>query len=300
MSVIPKVIYFTYKVNPPLNVLRRWEKLNPNYKIDFNLDSDCISFLNDNFSKDIADLFIQIPKGMFKADLWRICKLYISGGVYADIDLVPYVSIDDIIKDNYYFYSCLCAGKGGIFQAFIITTPKNPLLLQFIHSFIRNKPWLHDNGPTHDMYDCIKYNLCNNINITSDTLYNINTVKIHMNIGNSSTNVKEINLYNFSQQHKYTFFSSSNNNNEFTFEIIDNKLIVTNNINSGWTENISIDICIKSNQTIYLFEEHNVNDNFIVSFKGKKILDSRDARYDRNKTFTSTIHEKRFEYLMKT
>ena len=37
---------------------------------------------------------------MFKADLWRLCKLYVYGGIYADIDLVPYLSIDSIMNEK--------------------------------------------------------------------------------------------------------------------------------------------------------------------------------------------------------
>jgi hypothetical protein len=298
MSSIPKIIYFTYKQKVPSYVFNRWKKLNPTYSIDFSLDTECILFLNEHFTKDIANLFKIIPKGMFKADLWRICKLYIHGGIYADVDLVPYVSIDKIIKDKYTFYSCLCAGKRGIFQAFIITPPKNPLFLQFIYSFVKNKPWLHDNGPTHDMYNCIKYNLNKNITITSDTLYNFDIIKIPIDIGSSETNIKEINLYNFSQEHDYTFISDNTN---FTFEIRDNKLIVIKNdisTHKGWSENMSVIICIKSKQSIYLFEEHLFKEKNIVSFCGKKILDSRDENYDRYSSFTVTENFKRFEYLI--
>ena len=297
-TFIPKTIYFTYKKKVPPYVFNRWKKLNPSYTIDFSLDTDCIDFLNTHFTEDIANLFKMIPKGMYKADLWRICKLYIHGGVYADIDLVPYLSIDEIIKDNYTFYSCLDSGKSGIFQAFIITPPKNPLFLQFIYSFINNKPWTYENGPTHDMYTCIKSNLIKNSKIKSDTLYNFDTVKIPIDIGSSETNIKEINLYNFSQDYEYTFMS---NNTNFTFEIRDNKLIIMRNIldsTCGWSENISVDICINSNQLIYLFEEHLFRTKNIVSFRGKKILDSRDENYDRNNTFTVTIDLKRFDYLI--
>jgi mannosyltransferase OCH1-like enzyme len=298
MFSIPKTIYFTYKKSVPPHVFNRWKKLNPSYTIDFSLDSDCISFLNTYFTEDIANLFKMIPKGMYKADLWRICKLYIHGGVYADVDLVPYLSIDETIKDNYTFYSCLDSAENGIFQAFIISPPKNPLFLQFIHSFIKNKPWTYENGPTHDMYNCIKSNIIENSKIKSDTLYNFDTVQIPIDIGSSETNIKEINIYNFSQEHDYTFMS---NNSNFTFEIRDNKLIVKQDdlTNAcGWSENISIDIFINSKQSIYLFKEHVLRKKYIVSFRGKKILDSRDDNYDRNSSFKATGDVKRFEYLL--
>ena len=130
--MFPKKIFLTYKRSPPKGVLERWKKLNPDYEIELSLDDACINFLKRYFHEDIVKLFINIPQGMFKADLWRLCKLYIYGGVYADIDLVPYTSISELIKENHKFYSCLAADKRSIFQAFIITFPKNPLILSFI------------------------------------------------------------------------------------------------------------------------------------------------------------------------
>ena len=154
---IPKVIYMTYKKIPQIKVFERWRRLNPTYKIDFSLDKHCILFIKDNFSVELAKLFIDIPIGMYKADLWRLCKLYIHGGVYADIDLVPYVSIDSLLNGNS-FYSCIGIDNKSIFQALIITTPKNPLILCMLMSLIQNRPFYKD-GPTTDMYNCLKFNI---------------------------------------------------------------------------------------------------------------------------------------------
>jgi len=84
-------IYMTYKKEVPPKVFNRWTALNPEYSIDFSLDQDCYDFLKDEYNVEVANLFQTIPKGMHKADLWRIFKLYKYGGVYADVDLVPYI-----------------------------------------------------------------------------------------------------------------------------------------------------------------------------------------------------------------
>ena len=57
---IPKVIYMTYKKIVPDYVFERWQTLNPDYKIDFSLDSDCFKFLLDYFGGDISNLFNRI------------------------------------------------------------------------------------------------------------------------------------------------------------------------------------------------------------------------------------------------
>ena len=181
--MINKTIYMTYKNKVPELVFNRWKKINPEYKIDFSLDSDCITFLQNHFNDYIVNLFKSIPVGMYKADLWRLCKLYVHGGVYADVDLVPYLDIN-ILDKNITFYSCLDISNTTIFQAFIVnfSKPKNPLIFIFLLSYLINNPYTYTNGPTYDMYNCIKYNL-NNIPLVKDKKYNIDSVKIKIQIG---------------------------------------------------------------------------------------------------------------------
>jgi hypothetical protein len=160
-----KTIYTTYHSRLPPIVLKRWQELNPKYAIDFSMDVDCIKFLESEFHRNIAELFIYITRGMYKADLWRLCKLYVHGGVYADIDLIPFESISKSITDDPngpgYFYSCLSLSSPSIFQAFMYNSQaRSPLLLGFLVSFLVNKPYTNiDNGPTMDMYNLILYNV---------------------------------------------------------------------------------------------------------------------------------------------
>ena len=164
-----KTIYTTYhSVLPPI-VLNRWRELNPDYEVDFSLDVNCIKFLDTEFNRMLSRLFLHIPRGMYKADLWRLCKLYVNGGVYADIDLVPFRSLSEITASASApvpasaptFYSCLSMVPEHIFQAFMVhTRAKSPLLLGCLSSFLYNKAYLNiDNGPTTDMYHFILYNV---------------------------------------------------------------------------------------------------------------------------------------------
>ena len=117
-----KTIYMTYKKAIPDLVGSRWKTLNKDYEIELSLDDDCIRFLETHFNSYIANLFKQIPIGMYKADLWRLCKLYVHGGVYADVDLIPYLDIDKL-DVSASFYTCLSKNPGAVFQAFIISKP---------------------------------------------------------------------------------------------------------------------------------------------------------------------------------
>jgi hypothetical protein len=292
-----KTIYMTYKKDVPDKVFNKWKELNPTYNIDFSLDNECINFLKENFNSYIVNLFKSIDKGMYKADLWRLCKLYINGGVYADIDLVPYINIDTLDKDIT-FYSCISTNPNSIFQAFMInfSKPKNPLILHFLISFLLNNPYTYDVGPTYDMYNCIKYNL-NNIDIKSETKYNFNEVKIKIFIGRSIKNTKIINLFYFPNDISYNIKLIMINNphpDKFIFKIKNNLLYVTRiDKKIGWGHMHSANICIQSNESIYLFKETketkittHINKpitNYIVMNKNNKILDSRDEEYVINK-----------------
>jgi hypothetical protein len=290
MTEINKTIYFTYKKNCPDKVFNRWKELNNDYNIDFSLDNECISFLIENFNYYIADLFKKISNGAYKADLWRICKLYIHGGVYADVDLVPYINIDTLDKDVT-FYSCLAIDHRSIFQAFIVSLkPKNPLFLIFLLSYLLNKPYTYDNGPTYDMFNCLK-DIMNVQNINPDVKYDLNKLKITIPFGSSNTDTLIKNLHYFPNDFEYEFkLTPVDYCDDFSFKIVNNSLIV-NRIDvhkhgGGWGHNHSVDIIINSPQSIYLFKEISQTDNIkdcCVLKNNVKILDSRDNEYFNNK-----------------
>jgi hypothetical protein len=291
--MVNKTIFMTYKKKIPDIVFDRWKKLNPDYNIVLSLDNDCINFLKHNFNDYIVNLFKVIRVGMYKADLWRLCKLYVHGGVYADVDLVPYINIDNLDKEVT-FYSCIADSNDSIFQAFMInfSKPKNPLILHFIISYLLNDPYQYPNGPTYDMYNCLKHNL-NIENIKHDTKYNMNEVKINIFVGSSKLHTKIINLFYFPTDILYTIKLVMKNNpypDRFSCKIESNYLYVTridDTPDIGWDHPHSVDICIKSKESIYLFKEKllekNVLNSAIVTHNNIKILDSRDPDYSKNK-----------------
>lgn len=281
----------TYKQDVPGIVFKRWTKLNPTYAIRFSKDAACISFIEKHFGSYVAKLFVYIPKGMYKADLWRLCKLYIEGGVYADVDLIPHCSIDRLIDNKKItFYSCLAVDKKSIFQAFIIcnSPPKNPLILCFLMSFLLNKPYDIPNGPTYDMYKCLKYNLaCKHL--YAEEKYKLNMVRIPVHIGTSlHHSAKAVPLRFFPENIQYRIvISPSKQPDEFAFEIKDNILLVQRvDKDCGWIHSHSCDIVIDASEYIYLFPEkqgmNGLKETCFVADKGRKILDSRDPVYAQN------------------
>jgi len=207
------------------------------------------------------------------------------GGIYSDVDIVPQLKIDEL-DTSINFYSCLAINKRSVFQAFIanFSEPKNPLFLMCLISLLLNKPYDYINGPTFDMYNCIKYNL-GGMEISSETLYELNEVKIKIPIGNSNENIKIINLYYFPEDIEYSIQLVDNKYpDKFEFTIIKNKLIVKRlDISCGWGYSHVCNICITSKQKLYFFTEVWGGDfsNCYVTYKNNKILDSRDAEYSK-------------------
>ena len=285
-----KTIYMTYKKDVPPIVFNRWKRLNPLYRIDFSLDKECISFLNNHINNYVARLFINIREGRYKADLWRLCKLYINGGVYADVDLVPYIQIENLNK-NITFYSCLTHTTKCIFQAFIVnfSKPRNNLMLIFITSFLINKAYLYTNStkdPVYDMYECIKYNLGGE-EPRPYTQYDLEEVKLKVNIGTSNTNVKKIFLCYFPSDVNYTVrMKETPDDATFEFKIMNHILFIKRtDTDGGWNYPYTADICIPSKESIYLFEEIYNNNDYLhakVMLGPRKLLDSRDANYAKN------------------
>ena len=321
LTTMNKTIYTTYHSRLPPIVLKRWKYLNPDYTVDFSMDVDCIKFLDSKFNRDIAELFVYIQRGMYKADLWRLCKLYIHGGVYADIDLVPFAPISKSITDDVittgrgprYFYSCLSLGSPSIFQAFIYESQaESPLLLGFLVSFLVNKPYTKiDNGPTTDMYNLILYNVRAEATVNHSTApkklepytyYFLRKIRIPIHVTSIDENI--IPLHYFPSNVKYTLSISPNthntwvlaNQNKFEMKIVNHCLIVnivddTETATDYNHESFIVDICIDlpdyAPEVIYLFQEcirepGRISTCYIADCNGANIMDCRDPHYIRD------------------
>lgn len=278
--MIPKIIHMTYKHRVHPKYINAWKKLNPEYKIMFSLDNACIKFLNENFQPSFGNLFIKIPQGMYKADLWRLCKLYIEGGVYADVDLVPHTPINKLIEDGHTFYTAIAAMNTSCFQAIIITVPKNPIILECIFSFIKNKAWTRGNGPCHDMYNVLKKVLKVTVPFKPGMPYKALSVPIEIDIGVSTVNNKVIKLYNNFPENTKVVVSRHAFKDSFKFTFKNKTMIVTrSDQNCGWGHHHHVTLLIPSNQSVYFFKEKSSRTGFYVAYKNIRVFDSRYKSY---------------------
>jgi mannosyltransferase OCH1-like enzyme len=142
---IPLKIYQTWHTKDLPEKLRVYTnniKVN-NPKFEYNLfdDNDCRSFIEQNFPNDVLWAFDNLIPGAYKADLWRYCILYKTGGIYLDIKYKPnnrFKFINLTEKDHW----VLDADGRGIYNALMVCKAGNQILLQAINQIVehvRNK-----------------------------------------------------------------------------------------------------------------------------------------------------------------
>ena len=140
-NIIPLNIFQTWNTKDlPIKMKANMELLkqqNPEFKHYLFDDKDCYHFIEENFDKDVLDAYISLIPGAYKADLWRYCVLYIYGGIYLDIKFecvndFKFISLtkkEYFVRDNYIY---------NIYNALIITLPKNEIMLKCIQKIIEN------------------------------------------------------------------------------------------------------------------------------------------------------------------
>ena len=121
-------------------------------------DNECRAFIAREYPDHVLCAYDRLIPTAFKADLWRYCVLYKYGGVYLDIKLRFLgggggggVSLRAIVErwlgggvgagDGLFVLErdavgLWPTGRFGIHNAFIITKPKNPILLECIYRIV--------------------------------------------------------------------------------------------------------------------------------------------------------------------
>ena len=130
---IPKTIILTWKNKKiPKYIIEKWEKLNPEFNINFFDDEKIIEFLNKEYDYTYSSFFKKIKFGRYKADFFRYCYLYKYGGYYFDIDIEPLEPIKNIFN-NSSLTTVLSTINNNIFQAVLIVGKNNPIIKKCIN-----------------------------------------------------------------------------------------------------------------------------------------------------------------------
>jgi mannosyltransferase OCH1-like enzyme len=140
-SIIPLNLYTSWHTKnlPPL-MRQNYEilkKENPEFNHFLYDEEECRNFIQENFDASVLNAYNNLIPCAYKADLWRYCVLYIKGGIYIDIKfqcangfkLIALTEKEYFVRDipNHYIYNAL-----------IVTLPKNKILLNTINQLVKN------------------------------------------------------------------------------------------------------------------------------------------------------------------
>lgn len=143
-ELIPKKIFQTWftKEFPPKmkECVDDLKRKHPDFEYFFFDDDESREFIQTNFDEEVLFAFDTLIPGAFKADLWRYCVLYIHGGVYLDIkfNTCDSFTLHQFLDKEYYVRDLPTFGLNGVYNAFMICTAGNPMLLQAIHQVVEN------------------------------------------------------------------------------------------------------------------------------------------------------------------
>jgi len=144
---IPLNLFQTWKTKNLSKVFQdivdSWKIKNPEYNYQLFDDNDCEEFIKQNFDEKVYYAYSNLKLGAFKADLFRYCVLYIHGGVYADIDTICINKIEYFLDGIDFatpidFNTNIKWGKYNLFNAFIASVPRHPILLDCINRIVYN------------------------------------------------------------------------------------------------------------------------------------------------------------------
>ena len=144
--IIPCDIYQTWHTKDlPPKMRERVELLksqNPKFNHYLYDDNDCREFIKSHFREDVLDAYDRLIPGAYKADLWRLCILFIKGGIYLDIKLICVngFRLIELTEQNHFVRD---RPPNSIFNTLISSQKGNMFLFKAIRRIVSNvqKRW---------------------------------------------------------------------------------------------------------------------------------------------------------------
>ena len=297
---IPKVIIQTnknryFEDELAYNSILSFLDFNPNYEYRFFDNVECREFIKEHFNKFYLYYYDLIYPGAFKADFFRYCYLYINGGFYFDSKSILLVSLDNIINEDDYLILCQDNHKLGLYNAIIMTEPKQVLFLNLINKiiykiknfsniFFPKMPFkqyikldniLSLSGPNllYEEFNVLNLNYKKHVLMKHDILGNYKNYKnLVVNFKNKLILYKNYNNFNIHNPNHYSvlwkkhdlFYKNHVENSEYSFLVKPNKL------------NILLHFYIIHNK-ILIVSNININTpiEFIVIDNNSEVFDKR-------------------------
>lgn len=130
--MIPKILLQTSKEKLEQHVLDIHKEFFQDWQCLHFVDSEIIEFFENNPLKefsDIVEVFNSIPRGEYKADLFRYYFLYLNGGVFVDSDLELKSSLNHYVENfNYFTVQAEHPNETCYFQGLLGVEPKNKIV----------------------------------------------------------------------------------------------------------------------------------------------------------------------------
>ena len=141
-QLIPKIIIQTSKSKEcnqaQYNAVMTFIELNPEYEYMFFDDKACINYIKNNYDDETFETYNKLKPTAYKADLFRSCVLYNTGGCYFDIKQVSRVPLRKIINSDQDIILCEDAIELAFYNAIIMCSSKHIIMQKVIDAIILN------------------------------------------------------------------------------------------------------------------------------------------------------------------
>ena len=110
--MIPKIIWQTYKdsfdqLQPYMvDAINTWKNLNSDFEYRYMDDIQSAEFILNEYGQEWHNIFVNLPVGVMRGDLWRYMIIYKYGGVYADLDTECLNPINTWLNEDYDMIVC--------------------------------------------------------------------------------------------------------------------------------------------------------------------------------------------------
>lgn len=103
-------------------------------------NEECNDMIRKNFPSDTYLAYQKLVPGAFKSDLWRLCALYLNGGLYIDSHIKPiHPDIGCLLKiPDYIFCIDYPCSPNYIYNAFMMAPRRSSLIKQLICEIVSN------------------------------------------------------------------------------------------------------------------------------------------------------------------
>lgn len=114
--MIPKIIWQTHEPqylnlkDYQLNITYTWKNLNPDWEYCYVSSKEREEAVK-KFDSFLYQCYME-SNGVNQSDIWRLITIYENGGIYADMDSVCIMPLNDMILKNYNKEEMICTPQG--------------------------------------------------------------------------------------------------------------------------------------------------------------------------------------------